>query len=68
PGEKFTIRAENNGQKNVYIQSASLNAKAWNSYRLTHETVSNGGELVLTLGPEPNKAWGINPVADRGRE
>ena len=59
PGEKFTIRAENNGQKNVYIQSASLNAKAWNSYRLTHETVSNGGELVLTLGPEPNKEWGV---------
>ena len=55
----FTIIANNNSKENMYIQSASLNGKAYSKSWLSHEDLMNGGELVFEMGSEPNKNWGI---------
>jgi predicted alpha-1,2-mannosidase len=60
-GKDFTIIAENNSPKNVYVQSATLNGKPLTRSWFSHEELAAGGELVLKMGPEPNKAWGKAP-------
>ena len=52
-GKEFTIIAENNSLKNVYIQSIKLNGEALNRYYLLHEELSAGGKLCLEMGPKP---------------
>ncbi|WP_316848287.1 GH92 family glycosyl hydrolase [Pedobacter psychrodurus] len=59
-GKTFTIQAENNSPKNIYIQSATLNGKAYGKCYIDHQDVAKGGLLVLKMGSEPNKNWGIN--------
>lgn len=55
----FTIIAENNSDKNIYIQSATLNGKAFNRTFITHQEMMQGGTLHFLMGSEPNKNWGI---------
>jgi predicted alpha-1,2-mannosidase len=57
-GKVFTIRAENNSEKNIYIQSASLNGKPITRTWLSQEEITSGGTLIFKMGPEPNKKWG----------
>ena len=57
-GKKFIIRAINVDEKNFYIQSVSLNGKPLTKSYIRHEEITAGGELVFTMGPQPNKAWG----------
>ncbi|HBE42720.1 MAG TPA: glycoside hydrolase family 92 protein [Bacteroidales bacterium] len=59
-GSEFTIEARNNSKENIYIQSATLNNKPLNSVRIKFKDIVDGGSLVLIMGPEPNKEWGIN--------
>ena len=59
PGGEFKIVTHNNSKENRYIQKASLNGKAHNSCILPQKSVADGGILELWLGPDPNKAWGI---------
>jgi predicted alpha-1,2-mannosidase len=59
-GKEFTIVAENNSPKNVYIQSATLNGKPLTRSWFTHAELTAGGELVLKMGPEPNRDWAKN--------
>lgn len=56
--KKFTIRAESNGPRAKYIQSAEFNAVPFLNTRLRHEDILAGGTLVLTMGERPNKKWG----------
>ena len=58
-GKVFTVIANNNSKENAYIQSATLNGKPYNLSYISHEAIMEGSELVLEMGPEPNKAWGI---------
>ncbi len=57
-GKKFTIKANKNSSTNGYIQSATLNGKPFTRTYLLHQEIINGGELVLEMGPQPNKNWG----------
>ena len=57
-GQTFVIRADNSNAKNKYIQSASLNGIPHNKPWFEHSAIKNGGELVLQMGPRPNKQWG----------
>ncbi len=52
----FTITAENNSAENRYIQSITLNGKAYTKGYIEHKDIMAGGELVITMGPEP-KVW-----------
>lgn len=58
PGKQFVIETKNNGPKNFYIQSASLNGNTWNQPWLLHQLLVKGGQLVLQMGEKPNKRWG----------
>ncbi|KAH7831725.1 putative alpha-1 2-mannosidase [Monocercomonoides exilis] len=58
-GKVFTIKAQNASFYNKYIQSATLNGKEYNKCWISHEDVTNGSTLVLTMGEKPNKNWGI---------
>jgi putative alpha-1,2-mannosidase len=51
----FSIIAENNNDKNIYIQSASLNGAQLNHSFIRHGDIKAGGELKFIMGPEPNK-------------
>jgi putative alpha-1,2-mannosidase len=57
-GGTFTVVAKDNAPGNVYIQSAALNGKPLNRCWISHEEIIGGGRLEVTLGPEPNRAWG----------
>lgn len=56
-GKLFTIKAENNGPKNVYIQSATLNGEPFNHCWFSHDELEKGGNLVFQMGPQPNPNW-----------
>lgn len=56
---KFTIRAVNNSDQNIYIQKATLNGKPYSKCYLDYSVIMNGGELKLEMGAEPNKSWGL---------
>jgi len=60
-GKTFEIIAHNNSEKNIYIQSATLNGKAWNKPWFSHADIASGAKLVLEMGPQPNKRWGAAP-------
>ncbi len=57
-GKDFTMIAENQSPKNIYIQSVVLNGKKWNSPFLPFDQLKNGGKIVFRMGRKPNKRWG----------
>jgi predicted alpha-1,2-mannosidase len=61
-GKVFEIVACNNSAANKYIQSATLDGKPWTKPWFSQADIAGGGTLVLTMGPEPNKAWGADPA------
>jgi len=65
-GKTFTIEAKNTSRGNVYIQKAILNGKPLSNFWFKASDLLKGGSLVLEMGPEPNKVWGIGalPVAE----
>ncbi|GGF68532.1 alpha-1,2-mannosidase, putative [Wenyingzhuangia marina] len=54
----FVIKAENVSDKNIYIQSATLNNQEFNSTSISHQQIMQGGTLEFVMGPKPNKTWG----------
>jgi predicted alpha-1,2-mannosidase len=62
-GKDFEVVARNNSEKNIYIQSATMNGNPWNKPWFSHSDITNGGRLVLQMGPLPNKTWGAQPGA-----
>ncbi|MEC3907178.1 GH92 family glycosyl hydrolase [Tamlana sp. 2201CG12-4] len=59
-GKAFVIEAENVSDKNIYIQSATLNGEMFNKTTIAHSTLLKGGKLHLIMGAAPNKNWGVN--------
>jgi putative alpha-1,2-mannosidase len=57
------IRARNNSEKNVYIQSMTLNGRPWNKPWFSHADIADGATLVFNMGLRPNPAWGSSPEA-----
>jgi putative alpha-1,2-mannosidase len=43
----------------MYVQGATLNGKTLNSFYFPAAELLKGGSLVLKMGPEPNKNWGV---------
>jgi predicted alpha-1,2-mannosidase len=58
-GKKFNIKVQNNSPENIYIQGISLNGKAHNSSFLKHDEITKGGNLVIKMGSQPSKTWGV---------
>ena len=55
-GGTFRIIAEDNSTENRYIQSITLNGKAYTKGYLEHNDIAAGGELIIRMGSEP-KVW-----------
>ncbi len=53
-GGKFTIITKNNSAENRYIQSITLNGKAYTKGYIEHKDIAAGGELVIEMGPDHN--------------
>jgi len=62
-GKDLVIVANNNSEKNLYIQSATLNGKPLDQPWFHHSAIANGGKLEFNMGPSPNKNWGSAPEA-----
>ena len=60
----FTIIATNNSEKNIYIQSVTLNGKPYSRSYLKHSDIMKGGTMEFMMGEKPNKTW-ANSVKDR---
>jgi len=58
-GKIFSLVAKNNSKQNIYIQSATLNGKAYNKCHIDYDDIIQGGKLELTMGDTPNKQWGM---------
>ncbi len=61
-GRQFTVNAPGASSQKFYIQSAVLNGQALSRSFLSHETVAQGGQLDLTMGPQANPDWGSAPT------
>lgn len=59
-GKTFTVKAPENSETNIYIQSATLNGKVFDKPFITHGEILNGGVMEFVMGPEPNKNWGTS--------
>ena len=51
------LKAENNSDSNIYIQSVKLNGDNYNYSYITHKDIMKGGELVFEMGNIPNKSF-----------
>lgn len=58
-GKNFVIETVNNSDTNVYVQSVSLNGESIDRLYLRHSEIIAGGQLILEMGPEPNKKLGV---------
>ncbi len=57
-GKTFTIRAEGVSERNIYIQSASLNGREWTASWISHSQIMAGGGIVFRMGPLPAEGRG----------
>lgn len=57
-GKSFVVRGVGVSERNVYVQSATLNGKPYTKSFLGHSDLMAGGELVLRMGSQPNLNWG----------
>ena len=56
-GKKFTVERNAPADTSYYIQSATLNGKAYEKAYLNHADIMAGGTLTFTLNNTPNKQW-----------
>lgn len=62
-GKTFRVVAENSGEKNLFVQSATLNDHALDEPSIHHADIVAGGELKFVMGPQPS-AWGTGGEFD----
>lgn len=62
-GRKFIVKAYNYDEKNIYIQSVSLNGKPYNKRYINHKDIIKGGILIFNMGDKPNKNWAASRAA-----
>ncbi|RMG25288.1 MAG: glycoside hydrolase family 92 protein [Bacteroidetes bacterium] len=59
-GGEFVIEAVNNGPEAYYIQSAQLDGHSLDKAWFYHKELTDGGRLLLQMGTQPNKKWGVD--------
>lgn len=57
-GKTFKVTAKNNSAENKYIQSVTLNGKAYDKYYIDFKDIEAGGTLEFTMGNTPSETWG----------
>jgi len=59
-GKQFIIEAKNVSDKNIYIQSATLNGKPYTKSWFSHNVITSGGHFIFEMGSTPNYDWGTS--------
>jgi len=59
-GKLVEITASNNTAKNRYISSMSINGTDWSKNYITHDQLTNGGQIRFNMSSQPNKNRGIS--------
>jgi predicted alpha-1,2-mannosidase len=59
-GRTFTVTTRGLA-RGPYVQAMGLNTRSYERSYLSHRDIIGGGELVVALGPEPNREWGSAP-------
>ncbi|MEJ5053163.1 GH92 family glycosyl hydrolase [Sphingobacterium sp. MYb382] len=54
-GKTFSIVAKNQGDKNVYVAKVILNGKTLDRTYITHDEITNGGQLEFVMQAKPTK-------------
>ena len=54
-GNTFTVIAENQSDKNVFVEKVELNGKVLQEAFIEHEDLMNGGELKFYMADTPNQ-------------
>lgn len=57
--KKLEIRVLRNSPVNKYVQSVQFNGKPHHKSYFMHQNLIKGGEIIFTMGPEPNEKWGV---------
>ena len=60
-GKTFKIIAKNVSNKNIYIQSATLNGQLFNNSFIKHTEIMKGGELIFKMGKKPS-TWASKSI------
>ena len=58
-GKQFSLLVKNNSKVNKYIQSVTLNGKAYTHAYVLHSDLIKGGKMVMQMGPKPSATWGL---------
>ncbi|MEN8228091.1 MAG: GH92 family glycosyl hydrolase [Bacteroidota bacterium] len=59
-GNRFEIHAPENNPQNYYIKKGTLNGKAFDQNWIGHQTITNGGKLILEMSDVPNRERGTH--------
>jgi len=62
-GKKFVITADKPSSDNFYIKSARLNGKDYDKCFITHDDITNSGELKLKMSKKPVKSWASSTLS-----
>lgn len=54
-GKNFVIKAGNNSSENVYINTINFNKKPVEKFSVSHDKITNGGELILEMSNKPKQ-------------
>jgi len=65
--KSLTIKTVNNSKENCYVQSATFNGRPLNNCWLYRDELMKGGQLVFTMGNQPNKNWGTEVPPPSGQ-
>jgi len=57
-GKIFKVIVKNNSTDNKYIQSVTLNGKAYDKYYIDFKDIEAGGTLEFQMGNTPSETWG----------
>jgi putative alpha-1,2-mannosidase len=57
-GKTFSIESAGAAPNSPYIQNVQLNGQSHQKNWISFHSISDGGTLHFTLGPQPNHAWG----------
>jgi predicted alpha-1,2-mannosidase len=52
-GKKFVVKAANNSPENVYVNKMQYNNKPVKNGSISHNDITNGGELILQMSDKP---------------
>jgi predicted alpha-1,2-mannosidase len=59
--KKFTIEVKNQSQENIYVQRVLYNDKEWHQSFITHEMLTQGGQIIFEMGNKINSKRGATP-------